>query len=76
MATYREILSEVLEKTSPSFFDAQPMPRNLMLMTLVPEQTGVVLTTEECNLLAPVFQKLIDGTQLNAADNELLDQVK
>lgn len=76
MATYREILSEVLGKTSPNFFDAQPMPRNLLLKDLVPQQTGVVLTREECNQLAPVFQKLIDGTQLTAAENALLDKQK
>lgn len=76
MATYREILSEEIEKTSPSFFEAQKMPRNLMLSHLVPDQTGIVLTKEECNQLAPIFQKLIDGVPLTTTEDKLLDTKK
>lgn len=76
MATYREILSKVIEKNSPTFFQVQLMPRNLMLKHLIPKQTGVVLTQEEYNQLAPIFQKLIDGASLTAAEDALLDTEK
>ncbi|MBL8085377.1 MAG: hypothetical protein JNN26_22320 [Candidatus Obscuribacter sp.] len=76
MTTYHEILSKVIERTSPSLFQAQPMPRNLMLATLVPEHAGVVLTQEEYNLLAPIFQKRIDGEPLTADELAWLDTEK
>lgn len=76
MATYREILSDVLKKTAPDFFAVQPMPRNLMLKNLVPKQTGIVLTQDECNKLARIFQKLIDGASLTSAEDNLLDSDK
>lgn len=71
MTTYREILDEVLKNTSPSFFEAQKMPRNLLLKNMVP-----TLTRDECNRLAPIFQKLISGESLSDTDVELLDKSK
>lgn len=76
MTTYREILSMVIEKTAPSFFETQSMPRNLMLNHLVPEQTGVTFTQAESNQLAPIFQKLLDRATLTDAENDLLDTEK
>ncbi|HND04034.1 MAG TPA: hypothetical protein PKH78_00120 [Candidatus Obscuribacter sp.] len=76
MSTYREILSNVIERTAPSFFQAQHMPRELMLADLVPKQAGVVLTKEECNRLGPIFQKLIDGAFLTPDEDAWLDTEK
>jgi hypothetical protein len=76
LVTYREILSKVMRTTSPALFEAQPMPRSLMLKILVPEQTGIMLTVDECNQLAPIFQKLIDKESLTATEEDLLDREK
>lgn len=76
LPTYREILSTVIEKTSPSFFETQSMPRNLMLNHLVPEQTGVTFTQAESNQFAQIFQKMIDRIALTAAEDAMLDVEK
>ncbi|MBX9725565.1 MAG: hypothetical protein K2X81_29475 [Candidatus Obscuribacterales bacterium] len=76
MPTYRDILSKIIAQVSPSYFAENKMPRNLMLPHLASEQAGISLTKDECNEFAPIFEKMIDGAALSAAEEHLLDRQK